>query len=194
MRLKLQLFFMKFKLSFKNLFWLLQKYNYLALAILAAIVFFEFVYWVFNLNVLSSILFSSNVSTLDKLDTLISPFTQLADANGSSIFMSMILLSMIQGIAIAGLIYVIKNQDKPDAKLIGGGSFVGLLAIIGLGCPACGTSLLTPLLALVVSGSAVSLSEVITRFTLPLSIVIGIYGLYVLGQRLAALRAKSELQ
>ena len=69
---------------------------------------------------------------------------------------------------------------------------VGILALVGLGCPACGTSLVTPIVAMVASGSAVAVAESITRIALPVALVAGVAGLYYAGLQAANVRALRE--
>jgi hypothetical protein len=167
----------------------LSRWRYAVLATLVAILFFEFIFWMFNMPVLTIILTSGNLSIIDKLNVLASPIKSINSISGTFVVVMMLILAVVQGISIAELTYTIRHQKKIDSKLIGGSSLVGLLAIIGLGCPACGTSLLTPIVALFVSSSAVAVSEKITAIALPLAIIIGIYGLYVIGLKAASARA-----
>ena len=104
----------------------------------------------------------------------------------------MIAISLVQGQSIAALVYTLRHQQKFDAVAITGGSVAGFLAIIGLGCPACGTSLVTPIVAIFVSGSAIAVSESITHIALPLALLVGLYGLYAIGLKAASARATSN--
>lgn len=101
----------------------------------------------------------------------------------------MITLAIVQGLSLAALVYAIRHQPKTDGKMLGGSAFVGLLAVIGLGCPACGTSLITPIVAIFLSSSAVAVSEQIATIALPLATAVGLYGLYVIGLRLSTIKA-----
>lgn len=189
--MRLRFFVVKLKLSAKTLAWLLAKWRYSLLALTIAFLFFELMYWLFNMSVLGIILGSGNVSFTDKIAVLLSPFHSVAAASGIFLFTLMLLVSLTQGVAIAALTYIFRHQNKIDPSLIGGSSVVSLLALLGLGCPACGTSLLTPLVAVFVSGSAVAISEKIMNVVLPFALTIGIYGLYVVGLKLANVRVTS---
>lgn len=144
------------------------------------------------MNVLGTILWSGNVSFADKLSVLLSSFRSVAAASGVLLFTLMLLVSLAQGVTIASLTYIFRHQNKIDTSLLGGSSVVGLLALLGLGCPACGTSLLTPLVAIFVSGSAVAVSEKIMNVILPFALLMGIYGLYVVGLKLANVRVTTN--
>lgn len=182
----------KLRLSIKTLAWLLAKWRYALLALTIAFLFFELMYWLFNMNVLGTILWSGNVSFADKLSVLLSSFRSVAAASGVLLFTLMLLVSLAQGVTIASLTYIFRHQNKIDPSLLGGSSVVSLLALLGLGCPACGTSLLTPLVAIFVSGSAVAVSEKIMNVILPFALLMGIYGLYVVGLKLANVRVTTN--
>lgn len=190
MKDRLSLVIAKLQLSISAVVWLLSKWRCAGLALLIAVLFFELIYWLFNFRVLSTIIFSGNVSLVEKLQVLVSPVQSIGAATGGFLLTFMLLLALVQGILLAGLIYIIRQQRKLDDKLVSGSSFATLFAIIGLGCPACGTSLVTPVVALFISGSAVTVSQQITLVATPLALGIGLYGLYAIGLKLANVRAK----
>lgn len=192
MQTKLRFFWVKLKLSARTLGWLLLQWRYSLLALVVALLFFELMYWLFNLNVLGIILGSGNVSLGEKLAVLMSPFHSVAQASGTYLFVLMLLVSFVQGVAIAALTYIFRHQKKVDPNLVGGSSLVSLLAVLGLGCPACGTSLLTPIVAIFVSGSAVAVSEKIMQVLLPFALLVGLYGLYVVGLKAAGARVAAN--
>lgn len=179
-------------LSVKTHWWLLRRWKYAVLALFAAFLFFELIYWLFNTSVLRIVLSSTNLNILEKLRFVFDPLWSLGSTNGVYTAVLMILLSLVQGQSIAALIYTIRHQQKFDPAAIGGGSIAGLLAIIGLGCPACGTSLVTPIVAIFVSGSTVAVSESITRIALPLALIVGLYGMYAIGLKAATARASAR--
>jgi hypothetical protein len=193
MKDKIQLFIIKIALSFKTILWVLSQWKYLALSIVIAVIFFEIIYWLFNLNILWIVLSSDSLNIGDKLSFLISPFQSIGNSSGYFSLGLMILLSLTQGISLSVLTFTMRHQQKVDSKLLGESSIIGLLAVIGLGCPACGTSLITPVVAIFVSSSAVAISEQITAFALPIALIVGVYGLYVLGMKTANVKASLAL-
>lgn len=192
MKNKIAIFKIKFKLSAQTIYSEMKKIKNLAAAVIIAIIFFELIYWMFNFSVLTTILFSGKISFIDKIAVLISPMDSIVATNGLMFLLLLMLVSLIQGVSIVLIAYIVKKQRKIDDKLIGGSSFITLLAIIGLGCPSCGTSLLTPIVTLFASTSAVALSEQIIVFILPISLVLGIYSLYSLGIQVANVRARDN--
>lgn len=179
----------KIILSAKTLWWLLRQWRYSLLAVFATIAFFELIYWFFNFGTLWTILSSGNLTLGYKIHFFFNPMRSLIDTHGAYTAILVLALSIIQGIAIMALTYAVRRQRTLELEAIGGGSIVGLLAIIGLGCPSCGTSLVTPIVAIFVSGSSAAIAESITRIALPIALVIGIYGLYVTGLKAANARA-----
>ncbi len=135
---------------------------------------------------------SQHLSISDKLQQLIGPFSYTYTQNGFAITAIMLLLALAQGLSLAAVIYVLRHQPKLDEALLGEGVLVSFIALIGLGCPACGTSLITPIVAMFVSGSATAVSQVIARIILPIALLIGLYGLYTIGLRVATIRAHND--
>ncbi len=189
---KLSFFKLKVKLSAKIVWWVLRQWRYTLLAIVVAFLFFELIYWLFNFNTFTIVVGSGNLNLVEKTRFIFDSLFSLGSTNGTYTATLMLLVSTLQGINIAVLTYTIRHQQKLDTAILGGGSFVSLLAIIGLGCPSCGTSLATPIVAIFVSGSTVAISESITRISLPIALAVGIYGLYSIGLKAATARAQSD--
>ena len=189
LKLRLALLWAKLKLSCATILWLFRQWRYILIAVIAALAFFELIYWLFNYDLISLLFFNPAIDISTKISVFLSPLTTMSNANGTLATIEMWLIALIQGINIALLTYVIRHQRKVSAGALGGSSFVGLLAIIGLGCPSCGTSLITPVVALFASSSAAIVSESINVVVLPLAIMIGLYGIYVLGIQVANVRA-----
>lgn len=192
MQQKLKFFITKLQLSMRTIGWVLTQWRYALLATAFAILFFELIYWLFNLSVLTTILTSGNVTPLEKLEVLASPVQAIASAEGMTTALLILILAIIQGINLAVLTYTIKHQPKVDQKLVGGSTVVTFLAVLGLGCPACGTSLITPIVAVFVSGSAVAVSERIAAIVTPIALLVALYGMYVVGLRAATIRAQQQ--
>ena len=184
------LFMTKLKLSLKSVLVVITRPRYLALAILLAFVFFEIVYWAFNLGILSVVL-GSGIGLSDKVLFLLSPFRDIFSTAGALVGILMILVALVQGINLAMLVYTVKHQRRLNAGVIGGGSIAGILAVVGLGCSACGTTLLTPIVAIVVSSSssAFSIAEGLTVIAPLLAVIVGLVGMYYLGIEIAKINA-----
>ncbi len=191
-KVRLALVKAKLKLSSKTTVWIFRQWRYSGLAVIAAIGFFELIYWLFNYQLISLLFFSPAIDIGTKINVFLSPLTSASNANGMIATVEMWLVALVQGINIALLTYVVRHQRKVSAGALGGSSFVGILALIGLGCPSCGTSLITPVVTIFASGSAAVVSESINAIVLPLAIMIGLYGMYSLGIQAANARAASR--
>jgi hypothetical protein len=95
--------------------------------------------------------------------------------------MLLVIVAILQGWLIAVLIFVIKYNRSIDKNTIGGSLFATILATIGLGCVACGTSLLVPIVGLFASSSASVITKSLTTPILALSILITVFSLYRVG-------------
>lgn len=182
----------KYALSGSSLVWLFGHMRYSVLALISAIGFFELVYWMLKPTVFWVLMTSQQLSVFDKLQQLTGPFWYTYIQNGFVATTIMLLLALAQGLSLAAVIYVLRHQPKLDEALLGEGALVSFVALIGLGCPACGTSLITPIVAMFVSGSATAVSQTIARIILPIALLVGLYGLYTLGLRVATIRAHNN--
>ena len=187
---KLELQKMKLKIATSALFWLFKMPRYLLLALLLAFAFYEFIFWAFNLSLLNLLLFSQLLSFSDKLSLFLSPIKNALAISGYWYFGLMLILALVQGLTLSALIFTIRHQQKVEGKVIGGSAVASVLAAIGLGCPTCGTSLVAPVVTLFVSGSTVAISKTITTILLPIAILVGLYGLYIIGTRVASIRSR----
>ena len=74
--------------------------------------------------------------------------------------LSLVLLSLLQGLAIALMVYTWRNKYKDQTLSSASTSTVAsALGFVALGCPSCGISLLTPILSALAGASASILAE-----------------------------------
>ena len=92
------------------------------------------------------------------------------------------LIAILQGILI-GLIVLLwkKKRDQNSANLEKAGIITGLIAL-GAGCPTCGTTLLTPLIAAIFSTGGMAIASTISVIVTWLAILIAIFALKRLGE------------
>lgn len=190
--MKIKILKLKLKVSLKSLIWFFKSYKRILYALIIAVIFLQILYFSFNWSLLNVVITSPNLSPLEKFNFLISTFNSVLQSNGLFQFILIIFVSLIQGLSILTIIYIIKNQ-KNNIKYTSNNIFISFLVLIGLGCPSCGTSILSPILSIFISGSTVGLSETITSFVLPVAFLMGIYGLYILGLRLSSIQAQSKI-
>jgi hypothetical protein len=127
---------------------------YLLLFLGASAVSGAFLIWSLNLDLVGYILFDAPIFFADKVRFFVTTYTDLFTTYESPQAMGMLLFSVLFGLNITMLVYVIVRQGFRNAtgKTSASGLFI---AMLGAGCLACGTSLLAPILATfgVVSGA-----------------------------------------
>lgn len=100
-----------------------------------------------------------------------------ADLNGILLFV----VSLLQGLAIAILIYTIRRNRQLDAGIAGRSGMALVLATLGLGCVPCGTSLLVPVMTILFSSSAPALIGMANSLILVGALILTVYSLYKTG-------------
>lgn len=110
-------------------------------------------------------------------------------------WLGIFLLALLQGLLIGLLVVVVKNTPKPNRKQatkspedatldasasIQNSGIVAILAILGSGCPTCGTALLTPILT-TIFGSGVALAGTVSSIITWLAILLALFTLGKLG-------------
>ena len=97
-----------------------------------------------------------------KLEVLGRVFPALLENFCSFYGVTIILLSLLQGVIVAQILFAWRNREKEQSLNTASTGGVGaILGFIALGCPSCGIGLLTPLLSAIAGASAVALSETI---------------------------------
>ncbi len=84
---------------------------------------------------------------------------------------------------LIGAIGVAWKRNKDQESLQSSGIVAGL-AILGSGCPTCGTALITPILATVFSTGGYAIAGVVSRIITLLSVVVALFALYKVGNGL----------
>ena len=189
MGIKFGLIQAKLQLSLRSIWSVISQPLYAVLAVTLGFIFFEVVYWAFNMNILSLVLVSG-LSIVEKAVFMLSPFQDIFSTTSGLVGTLMISVAAVQGVNLALLVYTIKHRRRLNAGVIGGGSIAGLLDVFGLGCSACGTSLLVPIVAIFASSSAVAISEKLTVIAPLLAVIIGLIGVYYLGIQVANIGAR----
>jgi hypothetical protein len=152
-------------------------------ALLAAVLVLVFA-WVLTLVSSGSTDINLLLSALpldDKLAVLggvfVRVFTNLTTLDG----VSTLLLSLLQGITIAMLVFNFKQQHKLDSESATNTGIASLIAMFGVGCSACGTSLLMPIISIIFSSSAYIVAEVASRTITIVAFVLILYAMRRLG-------------
>lgn len=179
---------LRLRVAMKGLFVVLKQPVYLIIA--AAITSFTLgiVLWSLNLDLLRYILFEAPLGLFDKFDFVIEIYGGILTNYGSFQAMIMVLFSVLFGINAAMLLFVVKSghRDAVRSKSSVGGLFA---AIIGGGCIACGTSIITPIVASFGATATVGLNNAIGTVVNLIGILLICYSLVGLGQRAATLKS-----
>lgn len=162
---------------------------YLFLAVAVSIVFYEFIFWFLNLGLLQYLLTSPFLTFGDKLEMLIGSYSNIFTYPLSPLALTLFAVSIFQGVAVAALVYSIRKEramQRGFLKELGGTGVAGALSVLGLGCAACGTSLVTPILTFFFATSSVAVAEEVGLYSAVLALVVSSITVYLTGLKLAS--------
>ena len=151
-------------------------------ALVIALMIAALIYLSINFGFYGSLL-GSGLSVGDKLQT-VGLMSQSMFRSFVEDFSGLLLLAvaLLQGVAIAVLIFTARRNKKMDAKVAGRSGIALVAATIGLGCVPCGTSLLIPIMTLVFSSSAPAMLGTANTIILAVALGLTIYSVYTVGQ------------
>lgn len=162
---------------------------YTLLAAAVSIIFYEIIFWLLNIGLAQYLFTSPYISPLEKLSVLAGSYTGIFSTPLSPLALTLFAVSILQGITVASLMYTIRYQRREGRdvlKNIGGAGIAGLFSALGLGCAACGTSLVTPLLTFFFATSSVALADTVGFYSTLVALVAAIVTTYLSGYKLAA--------
>ena len=154
------------KLSIIGTMRVVLKWQY-ALTAIVVILLFSMIFGVLVVGTFEWSLLVSALPVEDKFDILIRGVIRIFGYIESFSDVLILAVVILQGITISLLVFNIRQQRKSDkernamANRVGESTVASLIATLGLGCSACGTSLIIPLVSLI-SSSAVFLGTVTT--------------------------------
>jgi len=133
--------------------------RYLTLAVVIAFIVFTLAVWLPNFKIIIQVVASSTASIADKWNILAGLFGSIK-TNFTLVSASYtIAIAILFGINIAMIVYYMR-RNKQISKKAGtvSASFGGVISgFFGIGCAACGTLVLGPLLALIGAGGLIAL-------------------------------------
>ncbi|MGK2896176.1 MAG: hypothetical protein ACSLEY_01040 [Candidatus Saccharimonadales bacterium] len=177
-------------LSFSSLVKLLYfKPAYLFLAAGVSILFYEFIFWFLNLGLLQYLLTSPFLNIGDKLHMLIGSYTGIFTLPLSPLAFTLFAVSELQGVAVAALVYSIRKEramQRGFLKEFGGTGIAGALSVLGLGCAACGTSLVMPILTFFFATSSAAVAEEVGMYSAFLALIVSLITVYLAGFKLSS--------
>ena len=138
--------------------------------------------WLFNIDQLLEIVFGDNpLSVADRIDFLADGFVNIFRFADDFIPIAMILIALLQAATLTLLIGFREIKKLRSAQ----GASLGL-GLLGVGCVACGGSILTPILGLIATNVSVSLAESVSTILLLIALTLS----YVSLSKVAFLVAK----
>ncbi len=141
--------------SFKKVF---RNLRYVLGALGVAFAVFVFAVWLPNFALIIQIVTSSSIALLDKLAVLTSLIGSIQTNFTILTATYTIAIAILFGINVALLTYYMRRRKMAEAK---GGAAAGIGGLIsgmfGIGCAACGTIVLGPILTLIGAGGLVAL-------------------------------------
>lgn len=162
---------------------------YFLLAATVSIVFYQFIFWFLNLGLLQYLLTSPFLTIGDKLELLIGSYSGVFRLPISPLAITLFAVSVIQGITVAALVYTVRRERSKQRGLMkdfGGTGIAGALSVLGLGCAACGTSLVTPVLTFFFTTSAVAVAEEVGLYSAVLALIVSLITVYLAGFKLSS--------
>lgn len=162
--------------------------SYLFLALAVSVLFYEVIFWFLNLGLFQYLISTPHLSWLDKLEIIISSYAGIFTVPLSPLAMALFAVSLLQGVAVAALVFTIKSEraaSKSLLKDLGGTGAAGLLAVIGLGCAACGTSLVMPIITFFFATSSVAVANQVGFYSAILALIVSLVTVYLAGYKLS---------
>ena len=124
--------------------------------------------WLFNIDQLVEIVFGDNpLSVADRIDFLADGFVNIFRFADDFVPIAMILIALMQAITLTLLISFRSLKKLQGAQ----GASIGL-SFLGVGCVACGGSILTPILGIFASNISVSFAESVSDILLAIALVL----------------------
>lgn len=161
---------------------------YFILAVVVSVVFYEFIFWFLNLGLLQYLLTSPFLSIEDKVGMLVGSYSDIFTIPLSPLALILFVVSILQGVTVAALVYSIRKErtmNKGILKDFGGTGIAGALSVFGLGCAACGTSLVTPILTFFFATSTVAVAEQVGIYSAVLALIVCVITVYLAGLKLS---------
>lgn len=171
----------KIPMAVRGLLGVLRMPRYGVLALIFAFSFALLMYVIINGGFYVPLL-TSRLPLTDKVGV----FVGMLQSLGISFFTTvdgflLLLVSLLQGIAFAAMVYTMRRNKRFDTATVGGGTLAMVATTLGLGCVPCGTSLIMPIVTLFFSSSAYAAANTASIIVLIGAFVLSLYSLYRMG-------------
>lgn len=149
----------KLKLAGKSLLKVLVSPLYFILAVFVTLLTVGVILWSLNVELLGYILFEAPITFSEKISFFSYIYESIFTTYSSIQSVGLVVFAVLSGINTSLLVYVVRGKGFKDIpKKSGTGAMI--FGVLSGGCIACGTSLLTPLLASVGATSTVLLGDI----------------------------------
>lgn len=165
------------------------KPGYAALGAVVSVLFYELIFWFLNLGLAQYLMTTPFLSFADKIGLILGSYSGIFTYPFSALSLILFLVSILQGIAVAAITYTIRKErhaNRSILKELGGTSIAGIFSVLGLGCAACGTSLVTPLLTFFFASSSIALAEAVGLYAAVIALIVALITVYFAGLKLSA--------
>ena len=165
--------------------------KYLFIALVVSVLFYEVVYWFLNIGLAQYLFTTPYLSIVDKLEILVGSYASVFQVPISKLPVLLFATSIFQGITVAGLVYLLtasRSRDKSFMRQVGSTGVAGALSVVGVGCAACGTSIILPIITLLVGSVSTQFVDTIGLYALLAALLVSIFGSYLIGLKVAYIR------
>lgn len=185
---------LKLKVARRGILQVLRQPSYVLLAAFISVIFYEIIFWFNNLALLQYMVTAPSLSSGAKLEFLASTYTSIWQSTASPLAVGLIILSLLQGIVLSSIVYMVvrQKQTNDSGKVVASSGIASVFATLGLGCAACGTSLITPILAFMFSSTSVALADSVGFIVVLMGLIVGLYALYSAGTKVSAVSLRSD--
>lgn len=192
MKLKLQLFLLKAKVALIGIGKVLIKPHYLLATIIFIFLAANLIIWSLNFELATFIIREPSLSLADKLEFFSSSVRDIFTTYESNQAFGIAIFSILFGINISVLIYVLSHIGLKKIAKQSGASGAGLIfAILAGGCVACGTSLLAPILVTLGATSSLFLRD-LSLWLMWISSALILIALFQIGQLAKTAQVESK--
>jgi hypothetical protein len=192
MKAKCKLLLTKIKVVSQSIFFILRKPVYLMWFVLGAVFMIGSIVWSLNLDLVSYILFEAPLGIFEKLEFFFYTYESIFLSYNSLMAMGIVTLSLLFGINLVMVIFVLKNREVVEKlpKKSGLGAFA--IAVASGGCIACGTSIFIPLLAFFGVGTSAVFIRNFGVWLMWLGSILLVYSIYKMGVLASTIIAKQK--
>ncbi len=182
---------LKIKIALKGILGVMKNPLYVLGSIAVGFITLGIILWSLNTQLLWYIVVEAPINFAQKLEFVTDVYGGIATNYESTQSMIMLLFSFLFGVNIMLIVFVVRNGAF---KLSKNKSSVGGLtaAIIGGGCIACGTSIITPIIASFGATATISLNNTVGTLVNTIGIVFILYSLLGLGQLAATILSQEQ--